>query len=300
MLSMILRCLLVFVVAGPLDLSAVADAGSGHAAYRVSVCDWMILKRQKLGAFPLARQIGVEGVHVDMGSLGDRPTFESRLGDPVVRAQFVAAARENGLEIAAIAMSGFYAQSFAERPGYERMVQDAIDTAHALAARVVFLPLGVRGDLRKHPDLRPEIVVRLRESGRRAEKAGVVLAVETSLDAQGEAALVDEVGVRAVRLSYNLAHAIERGSDPTADLRLLGRERVVQIHITNTDGVWLQNDPKVDLPALRRTLDELEWQGWLVLERSRDATRVRDVVGNYGANAAFVRRVFGQANRAPR
>jgi sugar phosphate isomerase/epimerase len=106
--------------------------------------------------------------------------------------------------------------------------------------------------------------------------------------------------VRAVRLSYNLAHAIERGSDPTADLRLLGRERVVQIHITNTDGVWLQNDPKVDLPALRRTLDELEWQGWLVLERSRDATRVRDVVGNYGANAAFVRRVFGQAPGAPR
>jgi L-ribulose-5-phosphate 3-epimerase len=271
---------------------ASAPAGTAPTPYRVSVCDWMILKRQRLGAFALARQIGVEGVQVDMGSLGDRPTFESRLGDPAVRAQFMAAARENGLEIAAIAMSGFYAQSFAERPGYERMVQDAIDTARTLGVRVVFLPLGVRGDLTKRPELRPEIVARLRESGRRAAEAGVVLAVETSLDARAEAAFVDEVGVAAVRLSYNLAHAIERGSDPATDLRLLGRERIAQIHITNTDGVWLENDPKVDLPAVRRALDGLGWRGWLVLERSRDASRVRDIVGNYGANAAFVRRVF--------
>ncbi|RLT20212.1 MAG: sugar phosphate isomerase/epimerase, partial [Planctomycetota bacterium] len=34
-------------------------------AFPVGVCDWMILKRQKLGAFKRAREIGADGVEVD-------------------------------------------------------------------------------------------------------------------------------------------------------------------------------------------------------------------------------------------
>src|SRR6267154_1768119 len=82
--------------------------------YRIAVCDWMILKRQKLGAFQLTKEIGADGVEVDMGSLGDRPTFESQLGDAAVRQQFLDKAAELGLGISSIAMSGFYQQSFAE------------------------------------------------------------------------------------------------------------------------------------------------------------------------------------------
>jgi L-ribulose-5-phosphate 3-epimerase len=44
--------------------------------YRIGVCDWMILKRQKLGAFQLTKEIGADGVEVDMGSLGERETFD--------------------------------------------------------------------------------------------------------------------------------------------------------------------------------------------------------------------------------
>src|SRR5262245_738200 len=83
--------------------------------YQIAVCDWMILKRQKLGAFQLTREIGADGVEVDMGSLGDRETFDNQLAQPEVREQFLAAARERKLEICSLAMSGFYAQSFAER-----------------------------------------------------------------------------------------------------------------------------------------------------------------------------------------
>ncbi len=39
--------------------------------YRISVCDWMILKRQKLGAFDLAKDIASDGVEVDMGGLAN-------------------------------------------------------------------------------------------------------------------------------------------------------------------------------------------------------------------------------------
>ena len=47
-----------------------AAAGPALPRYPVGVCDWMILKRQKLGAFRLAAEIGADGVEVDVGGLG--------------------------------------------------------------------------------------------------------------------------------------------------------------------------------------------------------------------------------------
>jgi len=35
--------------------------------YKIAVVDLMILKRQKLGAFQLTKDIGADGVEVDMG-----------------------------------------------------------------------------------------------------------------------------------------------------------------------------------------------------------------------------------------
>lgn len=269
-----------------------AAGGPDAARYPVGVCDWMILKRQKLGAFKLAAEIGADGVEVDMGSLGDRPTFDNTLADAAVRAEFLAEAAARGLRICSVAMSGFYAQSFAERDGIDRVVQDTIDTAVAMGTATVFLPLGVRGDLVAHPDLRPAVVTRLADAGRRAADAGVVIGVETALDAAGEVRLLDEIGSPAVRSYFNFANALQHGRDLHAELRTLGADRIRQIHASNRDGVLLEHDPQVDLAAVRRTLDGMGWRGWLVIERSRNAADARNVVGNFGANARTLKRVF--------
>ena len=128
-----------------------AEVGSAKPVasrrYKIGVCDWMILKRQKLGAFALTKEIGADGVEVDMGSLGDRETFDNQLAKPEVRQQFLDQARALDLEICSLAMSGFYAQSFPERPTVTRMVRDCIDTMKQMRVKVAFLPLGVPGDL---------------------------------------------------------------------------------------------------------------------------------------------------------
>src|ERR1041385_5195250 len=100
--------------------------------YKVAVVDLMILKRQKLGAFQLTKDIGADGLEVDMGGLGNRETFESQLATPEIRQQFLDKAKELSLEICSLGMTGFYAQNFAERAGVERMVQDCLDTAKAM------------------------------------------------------------------------------------------------------------------------------------------------------------------------
>ena len=260
--------------------------------FPVGVCDWMILKRQRLGAFALTKEIGADGVEVDMGGLGQRPTFDNQLAKPEVRAQFLAEADKLGLRICSLAMSGFYAQSFAERDGVGRMVQDCIDTMVAMQVKTAFLPLGVQSDLVQHPHLRPAVVERLRDAGRRAADAGVVIGVETALDARGEAALLDDIGSPAIRSYFNFANPLQAGRDLHAELRILGRERICQIHASNQDRVWLERDPQIDLPAVKATLDAMGWQGWLVIERSRDATDARNVRGNFGANTRYLKRVF--------
>jgi sugar phosphate isomerase/epimerase len=268
------------------------NASAPAPRYRIAVCDWMILKRQKLGAFPLARELGADGVEVDMGSLGERATFDNQLADGAVRQQFLDQARALNLGISSLAMSGFYAQSFAERPTVPRMIDDCIATMQAMGIRVAFLPLGVRSDLVQHPELRPAVVRRLQEIAPRAEAAGVVIGLETALDAAGEVRLLDEVGSPAIRSYFNFANALQNDRDLHAELRTLGRDRICQIHCTNQDGVWLQNDPKIDLPKVRATLDALGWTGWLVVERSRDARDARNVKKNFGANVAYLKSVF--------
>ena len=260
--------------------------------YKIGVCDWILLKRQKLGAFQLARDIGADGVEVDMGPLGERATFDNQLARPEVRQQFLDQARDLRLEICSLAMSGFYAQSFAERPTVPRMVQDCLDTMRAMKVGIAFLPLGVRGDLVKHPELRPAIVERLRALAPKAEAAGAVIGLETSLPAAAEVKLLADIGSPAIRSYFNFATALQAGRDLYAELRTLGRERICQIHCTNQDGVWLQNDPKLDLLKVKRVLDDLGWSGWLVIERSRDARDSRNVRKNFGANAAYLKSIF--------
>src|SRR4029078_3791646 len=92
--------------------------------YKVAVVDLMILKRQKLGAFQLTKDIGADGLEVDMGGLGNRPTFDTQLLIDSVRKQFLDKARELHLEIPSLAMTGYYAQSFCQREAFIQSIQD--------------------------------------------------------------------------------------------------------------------------------------------------------------------------------
>jgi sugar phosphate isomerase/epimerase len=260
--------------------------------YNVAVVDLMILKRQKLSALSLAQQIGADGLEVDMGGLGNRETFDNKLADPKIRQEYLDQAKALNLKICSLAMTGFYAQSFATRPTFQKMIQDCLDTAKGMHVKVVFLPLGVQGDLVKNPELRDAIVQRLKVAGKMASKANVIIGIETALDAAGELKLLKDVGSRHVKSYFNFSNAIKNGRDLHQELRILGKKNIIQIHATNEDGVWLQNDPKINLKEVKATLDEMGWSGWLVVERSRDAMQPTNVKYNFSANTNYLKSVF--------
>ena len=260
--------------------------------YKVAVVDLMILKRQKLGAFQLTKEIGADGVEVDMGGLGNRPTFDNQLLNNSVRKQFLNKAKELNLEIPSLAMSGYYAQSFCQREQFIQSIKDCITTMKLMNVKVAFLPLGVQCDLVKKPELRDSVINRLKIAGKMAEDAGVIIGIETALDANGEKKLLQEVASPGVKSYFNFSNALKNGRDVNKELETLGKKYIIQIHCTDDDGVLLKDNKRLDMKKVKKTLDKMKWSGWLVIERSRDAKDPNNVKKNFGSNTTYVKSIF--------
>lgn len=113
-----------------------------------------------------------------------------------------------------------------------------------------------------------------------AEEAGVVIGIETALDAAGDVRILEDVSSPAIRIYFNFASALKNGRDLCKELRVLGKDHICQIHSTDTNGVWLENNTRLDMPEVEQTLDDMDWSGWLVIERSRDASSTKKLSQN--------------------
>ena len=266
---------------------------SDRDRYRVAACDWMMLKRQKIGEFKLAREIGADGVEMDMGPLGQRPMFDNKLRDEHFQQLFRHTADSIGVKVPSMAMSGFFAQSFLKRENYRDLINDCLQSMDVMGAKVAFLPLGGSGnEWKEEGEARTELVRRLHEVGEMARLAGKVIAIRTQLSARANIKLLKEVDSEGIKIYYNLQDAVDNGRDPAKELKKLGAKRVVQIHASLTDSVTLDEDPRIDMYRVKKALDKMKWSGWLVVERSRNARDVKNVKGNYGRNVAYLKKVF--------
>lgn len=277
----------------PLIASAQTKNTAAEAPrYKIGVCDWMVLKRQKLGEFSLAHRLGADGVEMDMGGLGKRDTFESKLHFPKEVAEFKHHIDSFRVEVGAIAMSGFYGQSLVKKDSYKALTQQCLNAMKEFNVLVAFLPLGGTGnDWSTDKAIRKEVVKRLKVIGNMAAKQKKVIGIDTPLSAEENLALLKEIGSNGIKIFYKWQTAIENNRDIPSEIRTLGNS-ICAFHSSNTDSVWIENDPHIDAPAIKAAMDEVGWSGWLFIERSRDVTQVKNVNKNYGANVVYLKKVF--------
>ena len=260
--------------------------------FRFAACDWMMLKRQKLGEFQLAKDIHADGIEMDMGPLGSRPQFDNKLRDPHFQELFPRTADSLGIEVPSVAMSGFFAQSLLKRENYRELVQDCLNTMKHMKSQVAFLPLGGCGkEWVTDPVLRAELIHGLHTIGEMAKREGKVIGIRTGLDAKESKRMLKEIHSDGIKIYYNLQDAVDSHRDVCRELKVLGKDRICQIHASLTDSVTLDKDPRINMRQVVKTLKQIGWRGWLVVERSRDASRVRDVRYNYGTNINYLREI---------
>lgn len=280
---------LLIIAAG----SIVSEPLAAQQRYKIGVCDWMVLKRQKLGEFKLAKELGCDGIEMDMGGLGSRTSFDNKMRDAESVRVFTHMADSFGIEVGAVAMSGFYGQSFVRKDSWRWLIQDCLNTMDVFGAKVAFLPLGGCGN--NWPDstgLRRQLVWRLREIGEMAKARGKVIGIDTPLDAEGNIKLLNEIGSDGIKIFYKFQTAIENGQDIAKEIKLLGKDRICAIHASNTDGKWLRHDKSVNMKKIKKALDAIGWSGWLFVERSRDVNQVRNVKLNYGENVKYLKEIL--------
>ena len=284
------RCL---VVGAFLALTMWPCAVSAQQRYRVAACDWMMLKRQKIGEFQLAKDIKADGIEMDMGPLGQRPMFDNKLREPQFQQLFRRTADSLGIAVPSLAMSGFFAQNFLKRDNYQELIADCLQSMDVMGASVAFLPLGGSGhDWKQAGEARQELVHRLHVVGEMALAKGKTIAIRTALPARENLSLLNDIDSRGIKIYYNLQDAVDQGWNVCKDLKQLGSKNIAQIHASLTDSVTLDKDPRIDLRKVKKTLDKMKWSGWLVVERSRNAKDVRNVKGNYGRNVAYLKEIF--------
>ncbi|WP_302614700.1 TIM barrel protein [uncultured Duncaniella sp.] len=285
LLSLLLFALLVF--------PAYLGISAGGNRYKVAACDWMMLKRQKLGSFKLMHELGGDGVEMDMGGLGVRDTFDNKFHHRHFRKLFRETADSLGVLVPSVAMSGFYGQSFLTHHNYKALVEDCLSTMRVMDSKVAYLPLGgIKEDWTKPGPARDELVKRLHVAGVMAEADGLVIGIRTPLDAKENIRLLKEIDSPGIKIYYSFQTALDNHRDIISELKTLGKDRICQIHASNTDGVTLDRDTALDMPKIKETLDKMGWSGWLVVERSRDVKEVRNVKKNFGTNIRYLKEVF--------
>ena len=289
-------CVIVLILSWVLSPVLAQQANTLSHRYKVAACDWMMLKRQKLGEFKLSHEIGADGVEMDMGGLGKRDTFDNKLHQVYFQELFKKTAAEYQIEVPSIAMSGFYGQSFLKHRNYRVLIDDCIKTMQVMGAKIAYLPLGGCGnDWKTDDEQRRRLVSRLHVAGEMAHSEGLVIGIRTGLSAKEDIKLLEQINSEGIQIYYSVQEAFDNKRDLYKELKTLGRKRICQIHISETDGVTLPHSKNIDMHRVKEQLDKMGWSGWLVVERSRDAGDVRNVKKNFGMNIRYLKEVFQDA-----
>jgi sugar phosphate isomerase/epimerase len=264
-------------------------AGEGGRRFRIGACDWSLGKMGDPAVFAVARQIGLDGVQVSLGTAAN----DMRLRQAAVQKQYRDAAREAGLEIASLAISELNEVPYKADPRTVAWVEDSIEVCRALGLRVVLLAFFSKGDLRDDPAGVDEVVKRLKAVAPRAEKAGVSLGIESWLSADDHLKILDRVGSAAVKVYYDVCNSNDRGYDIYREIRKLG-DRICEFHAKENGALLGQG--KVDFRKVRAALDDIGYRGWIQIEGAVPAGK--GMLESYEANCRFLREVLAETPKS--
>lgn len=277
-----------------LKLSAAAAAGVTLGAvtaaeakprFKIGACDWSIGKMADPAALDVAKQIGLDGVQVSLGSLAN----DMHLRRPEVQQRYKDAAKKSGVEVLSLAIGELNNIPYKSDPRTIPWVSDCIDVCHAMGCRVILLAFFGNDDLRDDKAGTDETVRRLKTVAPKAEKAGVILGIESWLSAEDNMRIIDRVGSRAVQVYYDVANSTERGYDIGKEIRWLGKQgQICEFHLKENGA--LLGKGRIDFKKVRAAIDDIGYRGPMQIEGA--VPPGGKLIESYIANLKFLREIF--------
>ena len=260
--------------------------------FKVGACDWSIGKMCDPAAFEVAKEIGLDGVQVSLGTAAN----DTHLRKPEVQHQYKEAASKTGLAVASLAIGELNNVPYKSDQRTVEWVSDSIDVCKALGARVVLLAFFSKGDLRGDKAGVDEVVRRLKAVAGKAEKTGVILGIESWLTAEEHLGILERVGSPAVQVYYDVCNSSDVGCDIYKEIRALGNKRICEFHAKENGALLGQG--KVDFKRVRAALDDIAYRGWIQIEGA--VPPGQQMLESYQANCKFMRGILAVSGDGPK
>jgi len=251
---------------------------------RLGIMDSALGLAGKTEAVALAASLGLEGLEIGCGRpAGGKPM---PLADPDLQARYLGELRKYRIAAAGVTLAALHSSPLKTDPAAPKWVAQGIEIAARMRAGVLLLPFFSKAAL-ETPEERNHVADLLKDLGREAARAGVVLGLEDTLSAEDDARLLDRAGSSAVKVYYDVGNATNLyGFDAPREIRWLGRDRICQVHVK--DKGYL-GEGKVDVAEVIRALREIGFRGWVNLETTAPSG---DVEADARRNLAYLRKLL--------
>jgi L-ribulose-5-phosphate 3-epimerase len=272
------------VGAGFLAAPQLTFGQSAAPRFQIGACDWSIGQTARLSVFEVAKQIGLDGVQLSLNA----PADELHLRDKARQTEFLAESKRTGVRVGGLAIGLLNEVPYKSESRTEQWVHDSIDVANALNTKVVLLAFFSKNDLRNDAKGQQAVIDKLKAVAPKAERAGVVLGIESWLSAREHLAIMDAVGSPAVKVYYDVCNASVMGYDILQEIRDLGRDRICEFHFKENG--YLLGQGRVNYPAVRKAIADIGYTGWVQIEGA--VPTGGQMLPSYQANNQFVRRLL--------
>ena len=248
--------------------------------FKIGACQWS-LRKSGPECFEVAKEIGLDGVQVDMGSAGN----DMHLRQAEVQQAYLAAAKKSGLQISSLALAEMNNIPLKNDPRAEQWLADSIAVMKALNVKIVLVAAFAKGDLTGDSAGIDHTVEVLKRLAPKAESAGVIFGLENYLSAGENLDIIKRVGSSAVQVYYDVGNSTDKGYDIYKEIRML-KGQVCEFHAK--DGEFMLGQGRIDFHKVREAMDAIDYRGWIQLEAAAPHNLVRD----YQADLAFLNGIF--------
>jgi len=255
-------------------------AGETRRRFKIGACEWS-LRKSDPSSLEVARQIGLDGVQVNMGSVGDN----LHLRQSAVQQAYLDAAKKNGVEISSLAIAEMNNVPLKSDPRAEAWLADSVGVLKAMNLKIVLVAAFSKGELLGDQAGIDHTVEVLQRLAPKAEQAGVIFGLENYLSAEQNLEILHRVGSPAVQVYYDVGNSTDKGYDIYKEIRML-KGKVCEFHAK--DGKFMLGEGRIDFQKVREAMDDIQFSGWIQIE----AATPHDLVSDYQKDYHYLKGVF--------
>jgi len=235
-----------------------------HKGFKIGICDWSLGRIAQPEAFAVAKRMGADGVQVDFGMEEDDLPVLHKL---CLQKKYMREAKKQKIEIASFGMVALGWAPYKSDPRWLKWIKEGIDVSEEMGVGIILIPFFGERDLSDDKEGRLIVARKLALVSIQAERAGVVLGLESWMSAEQNMEIIDRVGSSAVQVYYDVGNSKKKGYDIYKEIRSLGKN-ICEFHAKDY-GNELFGKGDIDFQRVREAIDEIGYRGWIVLESNK-------------------------------